>query len=52
MRFSEDQLLAAAFLFERVNGSQLGDFESEEIRRQEMNDVEPEVLAGQLSTLR
>lgn len=48
MGFSEDELLAAGFLFERANGNQLGDFELEEIRRQDMNDVAPEMVAGQL----
>ena len=48
MRFPENAISAAAFHFEKSNGSQLSEFEASEIERHGLSEIDPELVAKEL----
>lgn len=50
MRFSEDAIPAAAFVFKRANGNELGPHEIGEIEKHGFETIEPELLVKGLRT--
>ncbi len=48
MRFPENGIAAAAFLFEKAHGSQLSEFEQREIDRHGFDGIAPELVANEL----
>ena len=50
MRFPENAIAAAAFLFEQANGNKLSEFEEAEIERHGLSDIDPELVSKELRT--
>lgn len=48
MRFPKDEILAAAFLFERARGNEMGEHELDEIRRLGLGDSDPDLIAKEM----
>jgi len=48
MRFPQDKIPAAAFLFEQARGMELGAFERDELRNSRLEMENPEIIAKSL----